>query len=61
MVGTLTNVITSVAATESNVNDSPMFAGLVERTAADGFDVESSLRAGVCPHCGSVIAEDPRS
>jgi transposase len=39
MVGTLTNVITSVEATESNVNDSPMFAGLVERTAANGFDV----------------------
>jgi len=40
MVGTITNVITAVEVTESNVNDSPMFAGLVERTAANGFDVE---------------------
>jgi transposase len=39
MVGTLTNVITAVEATESNVNDSPMFAPLVTRTAANGFDV----------------------
>lgn len=40
MVGTLTNVITSAEATESNVNDSPMFAPLVGRTVASGFNVE---------------------
>lgn len=39
MVGTLTNVITSVEATEGHVNDSPMFAPLVERTASNGFTV----------------------
>lgn len=40
MVGTLTNVITAVEVTESNVSDSPMFAPLVERTAANGFQVD---------------------
>jgi transposase len=39
MVGTLTNVITAVEATPGHVNDSPMFASLVERTAANGFDM----------------------
>lgn len=39
MVGTLTNVITSVDVTEGYVNDSPMFGSLVERTAANGFNV----------------------
>jgi transposase len=39
MVGTLTNVITSVEATESSVGDAPMLAPLVERTAANGFNV----------------------
>jgi transposase len=39
MVGTLTNVITCAEATESTVNDCPMFAPLVTRAAANGFDV----------------------
>ena len=39
MVGTLTNVVTAVDATAGHVNDSPMFASLVERTAANGFDM----------------------
>jgi len=39
MVGTLTNIVTAVEATESRVNDSPMFAPLVNRTAANGFNV----------------------
>ncbi len=40
MVGTVTNVITSVEVTEGTVNDSPMFKGLVERTAANGFTMD---------------------
>jgi transposase len=32
-------VITAVEATESNVNDSPMFEPLVTRTAANGFKI----------------------
>lgn len=40
MVGTLTNVITAAEVTEGSANDSPEFAGLVERTAANGFDVK---------------------
>jgi transposase len=39
MVGTVTNVITAAEVTESNVHDSPMFAPVVERTKAKGFDV----------------------
>ena len=37
MVGTLTNIVTAIDVTEGSVNDSPMFAGLVERTTANGF------------------------
>jgi transposase len=33
MVGVTTNVVTSVEVTEGHLNDSPQFAGLVERTA----------------------------
>ena len=40
MIGTLTNIVTSVKITESYANDSPEFVGLVERTAANGFDVQ---------------------
>lgn len=40
MVGTVTNVITAVEATPGNINDSPMFRGLVETTAANGFTME---------------------
>jgi transposase len=39
MVGTLTNVVTAAEVTEGSANDSPEFAGLVERTAGNGFDV----------------------
>src|ERR1019366_4426489 len=39
MIGTLTNVITAVNVTEGHVNDSPMFEGLLERTAANGFEM----------------------
>jgi transposase len=39
MVGTLTNVITAVDVTEGHINDSPMFEGLLERTAANGFEM----------------------
>jgi transposase len=37
-VGTLTNVVTAATVTVGSANDSPEFAGLVERTAAN-FDV----------------------
>jgi transposase len=37
MVGTATHVITAAEVTEANVGDSPMFAPLVDRTAANGF------------------------
>jgi transposase len=40
MVGTVTNVITAVEATESQVGDSPMFAPVVEKTKANGFDLK---------------------
>lgn len=40
MIGTATNVITAVDVTAGNVNDSPQFVGLVERTAANGFDMQ---------------------
>jgi transposase len=57
-VGTLTNVITAVEATESNVNDSPMFAGLVERTAANGFDMrEVSADKAYLSHANLVTVE----
>jgi transposase len=36
----VTNIITSVEATEGHVNDSPMFAPLVTTTASNGFDVK---------------------
>jgi transposase len=39
MVGTVTNVITSIEVTEGNVHDSPMFAPLVNQTRVNGFDV----------------------
>lgn len=39
MVGTLTNVVTAAEVTGGTEHDSPQFAGLVERTAASGFDV----------------------
>ena len=39
MIGTITNVITAVDVTEGHVNDSPMFEGLLERTAANGFEM----------------------
>jgi transposase len=39
MVGTLTNVITDAEVTEGSANDSPEFAPLVARTAANGFQV----------------------
>jgi transposase len=39
MVGTVTNVITAAEVTEGHVHDSPMFAPVVERTKANGFDV----------------------
>ncbi len=38
-VGVLTNVVTAATVTEGSANDSPEFAGLVERTAA-GFDMK---------------------
>jgi transposase len=40
MVGTLTNVVTTATVTEGHANDCPEFAGLVERTAANGFKME---------------------
>jgi transposase len=40
MVGTTTNVITSAEVTDGSANDSPHFAGLVERTAANGFTID---------------------
>lgn len=40
MVGTLTNIVVAVNVTESYANDSPEFAQLVERTAANGFDMQ---------------------
>jgi transposase len=39
MIGTVTNVITSVEVTESNANDSPELPGLVAKTAKR-FDIE---------------------
>jgi transposase len=39
MVGTVTNIITAVEATEGHVHDSPMFAPVVERTHANGFEI----------------------
>lgn len=39
MVGTLTNVITSVEVTEGNAHDSPLFVSLVKQTKASGFTV----------------------
>lgn len=39
MVGTVTNVITSVEATDGHANDSPEFIPLVQRAAANGFTV----------------------
>lgn len=39
-IGTLTNVITAAEVTEGSANDSPEFTGLVERTAAGGFDMK---------------------
>jgi transposase len=39
MIGTLTNVVTAVEVTEGSANDSPQFVGLVERTAANGFQL----------------------
>ena len=40
MVGTLTNVVTTARVTEGHANDCPEFAGLVERTAANGFTMK---------------------
>jgi len=37
MVGTYTNIVTSVEVTDGFANDSPMFVPLLERTAASGF------------------------
>ena len=39
MVGTMTNAITAIEVTESNVGDAPMLTPLVESTVAAGFDV----------------------
>jgi transposase len=39
MIGTLTNVITAVEATDGNVNDCPMAEPVIERTKANGFEV----------------------
>jgi transposase len=39
MVGTLTNVVTAIEVTEGSVNDSPILESLLERTAANGFDM----------------------
>lgn len=38
-VGTVTNVITAIEVTESNVGDAPMLAPLLKSTVAAGFDV----------------------
>ena len=39
-VGTFTNVITAAEVTEGSANDSPEFIGLIDRTAASGFDTK---------------------
>jgi transposase len=39
MVGTVTNIITAVEVTEGHVHDSPMFAPVVEKTKANGFEL----------------------
>jgi transposase len=58
MVGTLTNVVTTATVTESNVNDSPMFAGLVERSAANGFDMrEVSADKAYLGHANLAVVE----
>jgi transposase len=58
MVGTLTNVITAAEPTESNVNDSPMFAPLVTRTAANGFNVaECSADKAYLSHANLATVE----
>lgn len=58
MVGTLTNVITAAEVTEGTANDSPEFAGLVERTAASGFDVrEVSADKAYLSHANLAVVE----
>jgi transposase len=58
MVGTLTNVVTAAVVTESNVNDSPMFPELVERTAANGFDMaEVSADKAYLGHANLAVVE----
>jgi len=58
MVGTLTNIVTAVEVTEGSVNDSPMFTGLVERTAANGFDMrEVSADKAYLSHANLAVVE----
>jgi transposase len=56
-VGTLTNVITAAEVTEGTANDSPEFAGLVERTAKN-FDMkEVSADKAYLSHANLAIVE----
>ena len=58
MIGTVTNIITSVAVTDGTVHDSPMFKQLVDRTAAQGFDMkEISADKGYLSHANLAIIE----
>jgi transposase len=58
MIGTITNIITSVAVTDGTVHDSPMFKTLVEQTAARGFDMkEISADKGYLSHVNLAIVE----
>ena len=58
MVGTLTNIVTAVEVTEGTENDSPQFAGLLERTANSGFTVaEVSADKAYLSHANLAAAE----
>jgi transposase len=58
MIGTVTNIITSVAVTDGTVHDSPVFKTLVERTAAHGYDMkEISADKGYLSHANLAIVE----
>lgn len=57
MVGTVTNVVTAVEVTESNVHDSVMLAPLVQRTAANFNVHEVSADKGYLGHANLATIE----
>ena len=59
MVGTLTNVITAVEATDGNVNDCPMAEPVILRTKANGFDVrECAMDKAYLSHENLALVEE---